>query len=303
MHHAPVWLSIIAEMRKAEVDVVLTALRRISSDLENRSLRRGALQALAISGVDEPTLLLFSGHVLVSTLRRYLAWGAIGSEKKDKMINAATVLHGSGTPEPANTETVVNTIPVFDIRGYPPGRKHGELLCWGGGSPHNRWLEFLGSECPPTEELPGFTAPLDDELPLSSKAVLPSADTATLHAMASDAELKTLAADTFRWLYDEQRYEDLLKQPRRRRNAKCSLSMTDCNLQLSLGKYTLPRLSRSEIRSWCRIFSVPERAKNRRRDICEPLLNDAFRSTPTIRFASKEVRHQILASMKGGYDV
>ena len=76
----------IAEMRRAEVKDVLAALRRISPDLENRSLRRGALQTLAMSGVDEATLLLFSGHTQISTLRRYLAWGAIGSEKMNSLL-------------------------------------------------------------------------------------------------------------------------------------------------------------------------------------------------------------------------
>ena len=55
-----------AEVNRAEVKDVLAALRRVAPELENRSLRRGALQTLVKSGVSEDTLLLFSGHFLVA---------------------------------------------------------------------------------------------------------------------------------------------------------------------------------------------------------------------------------------------
>lgn len=45
------------------------------SALEQRSLRRGALHALASAGVPEDELLQFSGHTCQRTLRRYLDWG------------------------------------------------------------------------------------------------------------------------------------------------------------------------------------------------------------------------------------
>ena len=44
---------------------------------------------------------------------------------------------------------------------------------------------------------------------------------------------------------------------------------------------------------------MPERAKSRRRHICEPLLNDAFDKTRTIHFASKKARHRTFAKMRG----
>ena len=47
-----------------------------SHGLEVRSIRRGALQAMAASGCQETALMEFSGHTSVRTLRRYLNWGA-----------------------------------------------------------------------------------------------------------------------------------------------------------------------------------------------------------------------------------
>jgi hypothetical protein len=341
----------IAEMRRTEVKDVLAALRRVSPDLENRSLRRGALQVLAMSGVDEATLLLFSGHTQVSTLRRYLAWGAIGSEKMTRMLGAATALHPVQPPGPDALHGGGDSV-LFDIRQSPllvdpvsptsppqtqfPTRRHdpylsglitppptyetflrshapsfsssvNDTVCFGGGSPQNRWLEFLGSECPPVEELPGFYLQQqvpDADLPMSSKAVLASADIDALLALAVDPELRSLARDSFRWLYDSTLYEPLLQTPnKRRRMANCKLSPEDWATQIRLGKYALPRLTRSHIRAWCRIFTVPERSKGRRRHICEPLLNDGFSHTPTIRFATKDARHHIYGKMKGGFGV
>ena len=54
----------------------LTALRARNPLLEVRSLRRGALQCLALTTPEE-LLLNFSGHTNVRTLRRYLGWGRV----------------------------------------------------------------------------------------------------------------------------------------------------------------------------------------------------------------------------------
>lgn len=68
------------------------SLRRAHPRLEQRSLRRGSLQHLARSGVSEETLMLFSGHTQITTLRRYLNWGQIGSQKRDLMTQKGSAL-------------------------------------------------------------------------------------------------------------------------------------------------------------------------------------------------------------------
>jgi len=66
------------------------ALRREDPALECRSLRRGALQALAQQpGISDETLMLFSGHGSVKTLRRYLNWGVKAAHTRTAMVNAA----------------------------------------------------------------------------------------------------------------------------------------------------------------------------------------------------------------------
>jgi integrase len=71
---------------------VRSALRRVDPQLEQRSLRRGSLQHLASTGVDEETLMRFSGHTQVATLRRYLSWGLVGSNVRAAMTAAAQPL-------------------------------------------------------------------------------------------------------------------------------------------------------------------------------------------------------------------
>lgn len=68
------------------------ALRRIDPALEQRSIRRGALQTMARGDVDEETLMRYSGHTQVSTLRRYLNWGAINSKVQKDMAKAGLPL-------------------------------------------------------------------------------------------------------------------------------------------------------------------------------------------------------------------
>ena len=55
--------------------VVLRAMKDVDPRLEKRSVRRGSLQALAMAGADEATLLTFSGHKDAPMLWRYLNWG------------------------------------------------------------------------------------------------------------------------------------------------------------------------------------------------------------------------------------
>lgn len=60
-------------------------MRTVDKNLTQRAVRRGALQALAAVGTDEATLMLFSGHRSVDTLRRYLDWGRVRSGDTEKM--------------------------------------------------------------------------------------------------------------------------------------------------------------------------------------------------------------------------
>ncbi len=69
---------------------VRVALRAVDASLEQRSLRRGALQALALApGMTDAVLLLFSGHSSVLTLRRYLNWGVKAAHTRTEMMATA----------------------------------------------------------------------------------------------------------------------------------------------------------------------------------------------------------------------
>lgn len=73
-------------------DKIRVALRRAKKDLEQRSIRRGSLQALACSpNITDEVLMLFSGHTQVATLRRYLSWGTAAAHTR-----AAMTKHSSG---------------------------------------------------------------------------------------------------------------------------------------------------------------------------------------------------------------
>lgn len=78
--------------RELGTSAILLALRRVDSKLECRSIRRGAIQTMAAAGVSEETMMYFSGHTSVKTLRRYLNWGKEGRLRKDQMTAAAMTL-------------------------------------------------------------------------------------------------------------------------------------------------------------------------------------------------------------------
>lgn len=69
------------------------ALRVAEPRLEQRSLRRGALQTLARSGVPEEDLLHFSGHTTAAMLRRYLEWGQVNNDRARRQAVHAGNLH------------------------------------------------------------------------------------------------------------------------------------------------------------------------------------------------------------------
>lgn len=56
-------------------EMTLQAIKAVNPALEQRSLRRGALQDLAATDTEENTLLTFSGHENAPMLWRYLGWG------------------------------------------------------------------------------------------------------------------------------------------------------------------------------------------------------------------------------------
>lgn len=71
---------------------IRVALRRVDSKYEQRSLRRGALQAMARAGTHEDVLMRISGHQRVQTLLRYLDWGDFATERHQSTRDAAKIL-------------------------------------------------------------------------------------------------------------------------------------------------------------------------------------------------------------------
>lgn len=67
------------------------ALRTADPQLEQRSIRRGSLQALAQAGMSEEKLLLFSGHGSVKMLLRYLGYGRHAKYQQQTMLHAAAM--------------------------------------------------------------------------------------------------------------------------------------------------------------------------------------------------------------------
>jgi integrase len=72
---------------------VKNALRQATGDLslEQRSLRRGALQLLAANGMPLSTVILFSGHTTEKMLLAYLGFGRHAKQQNNVMIDAATL--------------------------------------------------------------------------------------------------------------------------------------------------------------------------------------------------------------------
>ena len=73
------------------------------------------------------------------------------------------------------------------------------------------------------------------------------------------------------------------------------LSRNDMEIMERLKKYQ----EEPQVKAWARVFSVPEWAKQRRRPICEPLLNDYFNGdVPTVRFRTPEQRRILIANIR-----
>jgi hypothetical protein len=67
------------------------ALRRVDKLYEQRSIRRGSLQAMSLGGCSDEDLLLYSGHTNLKTLRRYLDWGKKSGDLQRRMPQHAEV--------------------------------------------------------------------------------------------------------------------------------------------------------------------------------------------------------------------
>ena len=68
------------------------ALKTVDTILTTRSIRRGALQTMALEKVDEATLMHFSGHTNRNTLLRYLDWGRLFAKEEEEARDASAHL-------------------------------------------------------------------------------------------------------------------------------------------------------------------------------------------------------------------
>jgi hypothetical protein len=82
----------------ARDELLVTAtkcLKEVEPTLENRSLRRGALQALAQAGVPATTLLNYSGHSAILMLKCYLGFGVLLADEAGAHQTAAAQIHST----------------------------------------------------------------------------------------------------------------------------------------------------------------------------------------------------------------
>ena len=89
--------------QERELSLAITrALRAADPTLTQRAMRRGALQTLAADpSVTSETIMSFSGHRSVDMLKRYLDWGRLFSNGRDRAVAAAANLFRQGPQEKA----------------------------------------------------------------------------------------------------------------------------------------------------------------------------------------------------------
>lgn len=73
-------------------------LRSVDPAYEQRSLRRGALQNMAASGVPAADLLSFSGHANIKSLMRYLGYGRLDQAGRTRMVTQARMAFAEPPP-------------------------------------------------------------------------------------------------------------------------------------------------------------------------------------------------------------
>jgi integrase len=88
------WQAASPQARTDMGKTVAAALKQVDPMLEQRSIRRGSLQHMADEKVPDETLLLFSGHKRLETLKRYLDWGRKGGVREQRGREAAQHLIG-----------------------------------------------------------------------------------------------------------------------------------------------------------------------------------------------------------------
>ena len=81
-----------ARLFKLKTSQMLPTIRLVDPALEARSVRRGALQAMAAAGVPLELLMRYSGHTQEKTLLRYLNWGVVTGELQRQMQEAGQAL-------------------------------------------------------------------------------------------------------------------------------------------------------------------------------------------------------------------
>jgi integrase len=83
--------------RSTRIARVNAALKSAQDDLTTRSVRRGAITAMAVAGVPIKDIMAYSGHRSEDTCKRYMSWGRHFTFQKAASAKAATFL----TPLPA----------------------------------------------------------------------------------------------------------------------------------------------------------------------------------------------------------
>ena len=78
--------------RADRLDRLNSALKQVDPSLSSRSIRRGALQAMALNGRKLEDIMLFSGPKSKNTSLRYLDWGRCFGEGKKLSAKAAAFL-------------------------------------------------------------------------------------------------------------------------------------------------------------------------------------------------------------------
>lgn len=72
-------------------EAIKRAVRRVDPRLEQRSVRRGAIQTLAATGMEDSEILHYSQHRSLDTLRRYLDFGWLSGEAGARGARAAVL--------------------------------------------------------------------------------------------------------------------------------------------------------------------------------------------------------------------
>lgn len=83
--------------RCAKGRLIMLALRSVDPSLNQRAIRRGALQHMARAGVPIEDLMVFSGHKSRDTLNRYLRWGLDAEVTAQHTRVAARLLGGESS--------------------------------------------------------------------------------------------------------------------------------------------------------------------------------------------------------------